>query len=112
VAPLLPLILLGGAIVLSKTNRPKQNVASKGGQTIPVGKDTSGFGNISKQEMQLIQYDLGWLGYLVGPFHGQYDADTAAAIESFQDDHGLHPVDGLPGTGTLEALEQVMSTQP
>lgn len=111
-SPLLPLVLLGGVIFVSKNNRSRQNVMSKGSSTIPTGKGTSGFANMSQQDMQMVQYDLGWLGYLPGPYHGHYDAATADAIQSFQDDHGLHPADGLPGPDTLETLEGVMSAQP
>ncbi len=113
-SPVLPIVLLVGAILASKnakTNRGQQNVLGAG-QTIPAGLGTSGFASISQQDMQMIQHDLAWLGYFHGPMHGTYDEATASALESFQEDHGLHPADGLPGRETLETLERVMQNQP
>ena len=113
--PLLPLVLLGGAIILSKnarsrTNRDQQNVGT--GQTVSSAKGTSGFGDMSQQDMQLLQYHLSWLGYFYGPLHGNYDEATAEAVRGFQDANGLQPVDGLPGPATLEMLDNVLSAQP
>lgn len=85
--------ILAGALLLTsgKTNPPK--------------KGTSGYGVVSQQDMQMVQHDLQWLGYYVGPMHGRFDETTSRAVRSFQDDHGIEPADGLPGPETLKVLD-------
>lgn len=110
-APILPILAIGTLLLVSK-NRSNTNPSTKSGSTIPGPKGTSGFGIMSQQDMQMVQHDLAWLGYFHGTMHGRYDESTANAIESFQDDHGIEPADGLPGPETLEMLDSVISAQP
>jgi len=73
---------------------------------------TSGFGAFSREDMQALQYDLAWLGYYLESAYGTWNDATALALEGFQDDHGLSPVDGLPGPDTLKTLDSVIASQP
>ncbi len=104
-AVLLPLVLAGGALLLLGSKRNVSAPPSAGAQ------NSSGYPGLSAGDMQVIQYDLAWIGYYRGPLHGQYDAATKDAIISFQDDHGLIP-DGAPGRDTWELLDQMSAAAP
>lgn len=97
--PLLPLFAVVGLLALTKSNTGP-----------PTVKGTSGFGAMSQQDMQMVQHDLTWLGYYVGPMHGRFDEATSRAVRSFQEEHGIAPADGLPGRATLEALEYAVAS--
>lgn len=108
----LPLVLAGGVLLWLGS---KSNVNSKN-TTYPSTwsaspKSKSGYPGISRPDMQLIQYELAWLGYYHGGIHGIFDPDTKDAIIGFQNDHGLIP-DGLPGRDTWELLDLVSAAAP
>jgi outer membrane protein OmpA-like peptidoglycan-associated protein len=63
---------------------------------LPTVKDTWG-----AREYQYVLLDL---GYYSGNVHGRHDAETDAAVRTFQKDRGLSPVDGIVGNDTWRAL--------
>jgi peptidoglycan DL-endopeptidase CwlO len=58
-----------------------------------------------------LQSRLAALGYGVGDVDGVFGGNTAAALELFQQDHGLMP-DGIAGEQTLKTLESTTSQVP
>jgi peptidoglycan hydrolase-like protein with peptidoglycan-binding domain len=96
--PLLPIIGLIALLGISSSpSGPKDNTA-----------------RISRADLQAVQYDLQYLGYLHLGYQltGTYDDATHMAIRSFQDDHGIKPADGWPTKATRDTLDAVIAMQP
>ena len=69
----------------------------------------------SGRAVQKLEHNLHALGYGPGGVQAiapdrRFDAGTRAAVESFQRDHGLDPVDGRAGPTTLAAIDREART--
>ena len=66
------------------------------------------FGRPPADEVRQLQEALARLGYDAGGADGIYGNRTAAAVRTFQADHGI-AVDGLVGPQTRRALDAVLA---
>lgn len=76
----------------------------------PPDMSPSGYSNVTRDEMRVIQSRLHALGYYNDDIDGLYGPNTRSATSAFQKAYGLQ-VDGKPGPNTQDALALAVAGQ-